>query len=124
MHAAGPIAIASIQVASRANSIHRGQSCVKRASPTHGERWLAQINYDALMTHHTTENICDQARKAILSLYRKTKAIKALPPAIMFYMFDVLIRPILTYGSDIWGFSKLAGNTLKYFWIITDVHCM
>ena len=24
----------------------------------------------------------------------------------MFYMFDVLIRPILTYGSDIWGFSS------------------
>ena len=30
----------------------------------------------------------------------------------MFYMFDVLIRPILTFGSDIWGFSKLAGSTL------------
>ena len=31
---------------------------VKRevASPTHGGRWLAQTNYDALMTHHTTEN--------------------------------------------------------------------
>ena len=56
MHAAGPIAIASIQVVSTANSIHRGWSSVKRASPTHGERWLAQINYDALMTHHTTEN--------------------------------------------------------------------
>ena len=56
--------------------------------------------------------ICDQARKAIFSLYRKIKAIKALPPTIMFYMFDVLIRPILTYGSDIWGFSKLAGSTL------------
>ena len=56
MHAAGPIAIASIQVASTANSIHRGQSSVKRASPTHGGRWLAQTNYDALMTHRTTEN--------------------------------------------------------------------
>ena len=29
---------------------------MKRASPTHGGRWLAQTNYDALMTHHTTEN--------------------------------------------------------------------
>ena len=56
MHATGPIAIASIQVASRANSIHRGKSSVKRTSPTHGGRWLAQTNYDALMTHHTTEN--------------------------------------------------------------------
>ena len=52
----GPIAIASIQVASIANSIHRGESSVAWASPTHGGRWLAQTNYDALMTHHTTEN--------------------------------------------------------------------
>ena len=31
---------------------------MKRASPTHGGCWLAQTNYDALMTHHTmcTEN--------------------------------------------------------------------
>ena len=29
---------------------------VKRASPTHGGRWLAQTNYDALMTHHTTDS--------------------------------------------------------------------
>ena len=57
MHATGPIAIASIQAASTANSIHRGYSSVKRASPTRGGRWLAQTNYDALMTHHTTENI-------------------------------------------------------------------
>ena len=56
MHATGPIAIASIQVASTANSIHRGYSSVAWASPTHGGRWLAQTNYDALMTHHTTEN--------------------------------------------------------------------
>ena len=32
---------------------------MKRASPTHGGRWLAQANYDALMTHHTTENTFD-----------------------------------------------------------------
>ena len=31
---------------------------VKRETgfPTHGGRWLTQTNYDALMTHHTTEN--------------------------------------------------------------------
>ena len=31
--------------------------------PSDGERWLAQTNYDALMTHHTTENTvksCDE----------------------------------------------------------------
>ena len=29
---------------------------MKRASPTHGGRWLAQTNYDTLVTHHTTKN--------------------------------------------------------------------
>ena len=29
---------------------------MKRASSTHGGRWLAQTNYDTLMTHHTTKN--------------------------------------------------------------------
>ena len=52
MHATGPIAIASIQAASTANSIHQGKPSMKRASPTQGGRWLAQTNYDALMTHH------------------------------------------------------------------------
>ena len=46
---------------------------MKRASPAHGGRWLAQTNYDALMTHHTTENIytsaCD-ARSAASSAAR------------------------------------------------------
>ena len=27
-----------------------------RASPTHGGHWLGQTNFDALMTHHTTED--------------------------------------------------------------------
>ena len=73
-------------------------------------RSVQRSNQDLFMANY--QHICDQARKAIFSLYRKTKAIKALPPTIMFYMFDVLIRPILTYGSDTWGFSQLAGNTL------------
>ena len=33
------------------------------AFPNHGERQLAQINYDALMTHHTTEQmVANQGR--------------------------------------------------------------
>ena len=69
MHATGPIAIASIQVASTANSIHRGYSRVKRASPTHGGRWLAQTNYDAFMAHYTTDiwyHVGDEASYCML----------------------------------------------------------
>ena len=37
---------------------------------------------------------------------RGLKLIQSLPPNILFDMFDTLIRPILTYGSDVWGLSK------------------
>ena len=73
-------------------------------------RSVQRSNQDLFMSNY--QYICDQARKAISSFYRKTKAIKALPRQLIFLMVDVLIRPILTYGSDIWGFSKLAGSTL------------
>ena len=62
MHATGPIAIASIQAANNTNSIHRGWSSVKRASPTHSGCWLAQTNNDVQMTHHTTDNSSLQPR--------------------------------------------------------------
>ena len=41
-------------------------------------RSVQRSNQDLFMANY--QYICDQARKAILSLYRKTKAIKALPP--------------------------------------------
>ena len=60
--------------------------------------------------------LCDQARKALFSMTCKTKTIGHLPPEIMFNLFDALIKPILTYGSDVWGFrSTLWGTVDKVF---------
>ena len=46
---------------------------------------------------------CKQARKAIFCVKRKIQTIGALPPHVMFYIFETMIRPITTYGSDVWG---------------------
>ena len=73
-------------------------------------RSVNRCNQDVFAENY--QYLSDQARKAIFSLHRKTKAIRSLPPVVTLYMFDVLIRPILTYGSDIWGFNKSAANTL------------
>ena len=73
-------------------------------------RSVHRCNQDIFADNY--QYLSDQARKAIFSLKRKTKAIRSLPPTIMFYMFDVLIRPILTYGSDIWGLNKSVTNIL------------
>ena len=50
--------------------------------------------------------ISDKSRRAVFSMKRKLKFIRSLPPSIFFDMFDTLIRPILTYGSDVWGLRK------------------
>ena len=48
--------------------------------------------------------LCEQARKAIFCVKRKIQNIGALPPHVMFYIFETMIRPITTSGSDVWGF--------------------
>ena len=44
--------------------------------------------------------------KAIYCFRKKVKEIGVIPPKIMFDIFDTLVQPILTYGSDVWGISK------------------
>ena len=48
----------------------------------------------------------------MFSMCKKTKTIRSLAPTIRFCIFDVLIRPILTYGNDTWGFDKSGTNAL------------
>ena len=52
------------------------------------------------------EYLCNQSLKAIYCFRKKLKDIGVIPPKIMFYIFATLVRPILTYGSDVWGISK------------------
>ena len=49
----------------------------------------------------------DKAKKAIFSLFQKTKSLGPLPPTASLTLFDVYIKPILLYGSDVWGCSKI-----------------
>ena len=56
--------------------------------------------------------IGDKARKAIFGLQKKLKCIKALPTEIRFDIFDTMIRPIITYTSDVWGLNKSGLNDL------------
>ena len=47
--------------------------------------------------------LCSQARKAIFGLKHRLKSLGALPPRVLMHMYETLIRPILVYGSDVWG---------------------
>ena len=57
-------------------------------------------------------HLCDRANRAMFLALPKLKNVQHPPPHIMFHIFDTLIMPILTYGSDVWGHNKNAHNML------------
>ena len=50
--------------------------------------------------------IAEQANKALFALLRKIKRL-ALPFEIQIDLFNKTVKPILLYGSEIWGFGNL-----------------
>ena len=48
----------------------------------------------------------DKAQKNIFALFTKTKEMSPLSPKLRIFLFDSLIRPVLTYGSGVWGTNK------------------
>ena len=71
----------------------------------------------------TYKFLSDQARRAVISMSHKIKTIGELLTDIMFNSFDVLINPILIYGSDVWGLrSELWGTIDRVFlqWYMTS----
>ena len=67
--------------------------------------------------------LCDKATKAIFGMYKKLRSVGVLPPHVMFYLFNSLIRPILVYGSDIWGGNKKGGSAIDkiFMWFLKCV---
>ena len=65
----------------------------------------------------------DKAQKNIFSLFSKTKGISPLSPKLRIYLFDSLIRPVLTYGSGVWGSSKRGREMMDklHLWYIRIV---
>lgn len=60
------------------------------------------------------KHLISQANKALFHLYVKINNI-ALPIDLQLKLFDHTIMPILTYGSEIWGYENLD--------MIEDFHC-
>ena len=50
--------------------------------------------------------ISDKCRRVVFSIKWKLKFIQSLPLNMLLDIFDTLIRPIFTYGSDVWGLGK------------------
>ena len=50
----------------------------------------------------TSENLCSRAWKAIFKMKSAFKDID-VNPKLQIKMFEILVRPILCYNSEIWG---------------------
>ena len=48
----------------------------------------------------------NQGRRAMFSLLQKSRQLQ-LPISVQIELFNTLVRPILTYGSEIWGYSGI-----------------
>ena len=50
--------------------------------------------------------LCGQGRRAIFGIRQRLRNIHPVPPTVMFKLYDTLVKPILVYGNDVWGYSK------------------
>ena len=66
------------------------------------------LNYDYLR---------DKARKSLFAIKNKLQHIGHLPPKIMFYIYNIALKPILCYASDVWGVSKKGKSKMDAFFL-------
>ena len=69
-----------------------------------------------------TSHLCEQSEKALFNIGRENKG--SLPQTVLFYIYDALVGPVLTYGSYIWGFNNSCVDILDKVFILTmsDLH--
>ena len=67
-------------------------------------RSLGRVTEDVF--RDTYPYLCGQGRRAIFSIRQRLRNIHPVPPTVMFKLYDMLVKPILIYGSDVWGYSK------------------
>ena len=59
------------------------------------------------------EYLKNQGQKAMYALFKKTSSFGRLPPKTALHLFDSLVKPVLLYGSDVWGSNKQSHMTLE-----------
>ena len=51
-------------------------------------------------------HLCDKSRRSVFAMQSKMRNVGCLPPQCMLHLFHSVVRPILTYGSAVWGVTK------------------
>ena len=88
-------------------------------------KYLGNVIHSIQKFNHSHEYLSDKGKRACFGLKHRPRKFKYLSTTVMFHMYDALIAPVLTYGSDIWGhlrtcissaegvFFKFIKNTLS-----------
>ena len=62
------------------------------------------VTFDNKMSFHKhVSTITEKANKCLWAVITKNLEWKGFQPSLLLYLFDLLISPILSYGSEIWG---------------------
>ena len=64
-----------------------------------------------LIWYYVKHNLAAQARKSIISLLKLQSSVGYFGYPELFKLFDTMIKPLLLYGSEIWGFE--ISDTIK-----------
>ena len=91
---------------------------------------VKRVNEDVFGANY--QYLCNKARQAVFAMFKRLKNIGTLPVKIMIYLFQSLIKPVLVYGSDVWGVNINATKSrIKYFcgiparyWELKQIHAI
>ena len=59
-----------------------------------------------------SQYLCSKARQAIFASFKHLKHVGILLAHIM-YLFELLVKPVLVYGSEIWGTNVNATKSIE-----------
>jgi sialic acid synthase SpsE len=77
-----------------------------------------------MVFNNALEALRNQADRAMFALIGKCKKL-CLPVDIQLQLFDALVKPILLYGSEVWGYENiilLERLQLKFLKILLNVN--
>lgn len=71
-------------------------------------KYMGLLCTPSLSWHAAQEKLAMQAQKAVYSIYRYQRIYGNFTLSQLFSLFDALIKPILCYGAQIWGYKYVA----------------
>ena len=96
--------------------------------PWYNVRAVSKPITDIFANNH--EYLRNKARGNIFSMLKKLKNSRTVCPKLLIYLFDNLVRPIMTYGAAIWGpdnkgerwWTKYICGSLEPSWGLSKQH--